>query len=389
MKKIICLIICVALVCVFPYAVFAESPVIKGLDNGQTVNEDITIYWDKVENSEYYTVNVRYIQNSDNGPLLYDAVKTEETSYTLKTSDMDKLGLGSYRVCVAAYINGKAYYSNVVVYTYTDVVSPITGKTVVCFGDSLTASGVWEKQLAARFGTAFINAGVGGTTTETSRDRFPTDVLAKNPDITVICFAYNDAVKIDRVASRVSLERYRENLVYYVTELQKAGSEVILMSPNPVIEEYFNANPLHPGEDYTKDGGINNLISKYTDIMAEVAKEYGEYYFDLNAAFDGKNIYSLINTDGTHPNHSGYTLYAQALGDFIQETYGNYTKGDINNNGKIDMADYLICRRIIVGAYDADSRQKKASDVNENKKTDANDYLIIKRVYLGTYAITE
>ena len=123
--------------------------------------------------------------------------------------------------------------------------------------------------------------------------------------------------------------------------------------------------------------------------MAEVAKEYGEYYFDLNAAFDGKNIYSLINTDGTHPNNSGYTLYAQALGDFIQETYGNYTKGDINNNGKIDMADYLICRRIIVGTYDADSRQKKASDVNENKKTDANDFLIIKRVYLGTYAITE
>ena len=40
MKKIICLIICVALVCVFPYAVFAESPVIKGLD---TVNSNALI----------------------------------------------------------------------------------------------------------------------------------------------------------------------------------------------------------------------------------------------------------------------------------------------------------------------------------------------------------
>ncbi|MBR6777348.1 MAG: hypothetical protein IKM27_06340 [Clostridia bacterium] len=390
MKRITCIFLCLCILCAFPFVATAQAPVIKGIIDGQTVNGDITISWDEIKNADYYTVNVRYIQNSDSGPLLYDAVKTNETSYTLKKSDMDAMGKGAYRICVASYIGGKAYYSPVVVYTYTDVVSPISGKTVVCFGDSLTANGIWEKQLAARFGTSFINAGVGGTTTETSRDRFPTDVLAKNPDITVICFAYNDAVKIDRIASRVSLERYRENLVYYVTELQKAGSDVILMSPSPVIEEYFNANPLHPGEDYVEDGGINNLISKYTDIMAEVAKEYGEYYFDLNAAFDGKDIYSLISTDGTHPNHSGYAYYASALGDFIQKKYGiKYTLGDINGNEKIDMSDYLICRRMIVGTYQADKAQILASDVNESGETDANDYILIKRHFLGTYNITE
>ncbi len=390
MKKFVCIFLCAALICAFPFAVTAQAPVIKGISDGQTVNGDITVSWDKIENAEYYTVNVRYIQNSDSGPLAYDAVKTKNTSFTLEKSVMDTLGHGTYRVCIASYIDGKAYYSKVVLYTYTDVVSPISGKTVVCFGDSLTANGIWEKQLSARFGTSFINAGVGGTTTETSRERFPTDVLAKNPDITVICFAYNDAVKIDRVASRVSLERYRENLVYYVTELQKAGSDVILMSPNPVIEEYFNANPLHPGEDYIEDGGINNLISKYTDIMAEVAKEYGEYYFDLNAAFEGKDIYSLISKDGTHPNNSGYSFYATALGDFIEKEYAvKYTLGDINDNGRIDMSDYLICRRMIVGSYEPDNKQKKASDVNKSGAADANDYILIKRHFLGTYTITE
>ncbi|MBO5981080.1 MAG: hypothetical protein J6Q24_01395, partial [Clostridia bacterium] len=210
MKKTICTLLCLLLVLSFCPVVSAQSPIIKGISDGQTVNGDIEVYWDKIETAEYYTVNVRYIQNSDSGPLAYDAVKTQNTSFTLEKSVMDVYGHGAYRVCIGACIKGKMYYSPVVVYTYTDIVSPLTGKTVVCFGDSLTANGVWEKQLSARFGASFINAGVGGTTTETSLERFKTDVLAKNPDITLICFAYNDAVKIDRKASRVSLERYRE-----------------------------------------------------------------------------------------------------------------------------------------------------------------------------------
>ncbi len=390
MKKAICTVLCLLLIFSFCPPVSAQSPVIKGIGDGQTVNGDIQIYWDKIESAEYYTVNVRYIQNSDSGPLAYDAVKTETTSFTLEKSVMDKTGYGAYRVCVGACINGKMHYSPVVVYTYTDVISPISGKTVVCFGDSLTASGVWEKQLSARFGASFINAGVGGTTTETSRERFKTDVLAKNPDIVLICFAYNDAVKIDRIASRVSLERYRENLVYYVNSLKEAGSDVILFSPNPVIEEYFNANPLHPGEDYVEDSGINALVSKYTDIMAEVAREYGVYYFDLAAEFAGKDLYSLINTDGTHPNTKGYTLYAKALGDFIQSKYlKTGVTGDINGNGRVDTADYLICRRIVLGTYNANTTQKDAADVNQNGVIDANDYIRIKRIYLGTYTPKE
>lgn len=390
MKKAICAVLCLLLVFTFCPPVSAQSPVIKGIGDGQTVNGDIQIYWDKIESAEYYTVNVRYIQNSDSGPLAYDAVKTESTSFTLEKSVMDKTGHGTYRVCVGACINGKMHYSPVVVYTYTDVISPISEKTVICFGDSLTASGVWEKQLSARFGASFINAGVGGTTTETSRERFKTDVLAKNPDIVLICFAYNDAVKIDRTASRVSLERYRENLVYYVNSLKEAGSDVILFSPNPVIEEYFNANPLHPGEDYVEDGGINALVSKYTDIMAEVAREYGVYYFDLASHFEKEDIYSLMNTDGVHPNTKGYTLYAKALGDFIQNKYSKTeVTGDINGNGKVDTSDYLICRRMVLGTYDANATQKDVADVNQNGIIDANDYIRIKRIYLGTYTPKE
>ena len=389
-KKMICALLCILIAFSFSFAVTAESPVIKGISNGQTINGDTEIYWEEISSAEYYTVNVRYIQNGDGGPLAYDAVKTQSASFTLEKKVMDSFGYGAYRVCIGACINGKMNYSPVVVYTYTDVVSPISGKTAVCFGDSLTANGVWEKILSARFGASFINAGVGGTTTETSLERFKTEVLAENPDITLICFAYNDAVKIDRKASRVSLERYRENLEYYVNSLKQAGSEVILFSPNPVIEEYFNENPLHPGEDYIKDGGINALVSKYTDIMAEVAKKYGVYYFDLASEFEKEDIYSLMNTDGVHPNTKGYTLYAKALGDFIQSIYSkNAVTGDINGNGKVDTADYLMCRRMMLGNMTPTAVQKASADVNRNGVIDANDYVRIKRIYLGSYTVKE
>lgn len=390
MKKTVCTALCLLLIFSLCPVVSAQSPVIEGLSDGQTVNGDLTVSWEHIENAQYYTVNVRYIQNSDTGPLLYDAVKTENNFFTLEKSKMDELGFGTYRICVASYIDGKAYYSKVAVFYYTNEISPITEKTVVCFGDSLTASGVWENILSARFGTLFINSGVGGTTTESSKARFKSDVIDKAPDITLICFAYNDAVKIDRVASRVSLEEYKANLEYYVNELVSIGSDVILFSPNPIIEEYFNANPLHPGEDYIEDGGINALLSRYTDIMRQVAEKYGQYYFDLGACFEGEDLYTLINKDGTHPANSGYQIYAKELGDFIQKEYGTeYIVGDLNENGKIDMGDYLLCRRLTEGNKTATPRITAISDTNQNGKTDADDSEKIKDTFLKTYNTTE
>ena len=109
MKKTVCAVLCLLLVLSFSPGVSAQSPAIKGISDGQTVNGDMEIYWDKIETAEYYTVNVRYIQNSDSGPLAYDAVKTENTSFTLEKKVMDIYGKGSYRVCVGACVNGKMY----------------------------------------------------------------------------------------------------------------------------------------------------------------------------------------------------------------------------------------------------------------------------------------
>ena len=60
-----------------------------------------------------------------------------------------------------------------------------------------------------------------------------------------------------------------------------------------------------------------------------------------------------------------------------------YKKGDVNNNGKIDAADYLMVMDTILGKYSMSDQQKKAADVNGNGKIDAADYLMIMDYILG------
>lgn len=59
--------------------------------------------------------------------------------------------------------------------------------------------------------------------------------------------------------------------------------------------------------------------------------------------------------------------------------------GDVNANGKIDAADYLMIKRAFLGTHTLDTISGFAADVNINGKLDAADYLMVKRAFLGTY----
>lgn len=61
----------------------------------------------------------------------------------------------------------------------------------------------------------------------------------------------------------------------------------------------------------------------------------------------------------------------------------SYMKGDVNNNKKIDAADYLMIMDTILGKYKMSSLQHLAGDVNENGKIDAADYLMVMDCILG------
>ena len=91
-----------------------------------------------------------------------------------------------------------------------------------------------------------------------------------------------------------------------------------------------------------------------------------------------ENSYGYIHSSLLSKN--GYITDSGTDDDSSQITY---KKGDVNNNGKIDAADYLMVMDTILGKYPMSDQQKKAADVNGNGKIDAADYLMIMDYILG------
>ena len=63
-------------------------------------------------------------------------------------------------------------------------------------------------------------------------------------------------------------------------------------------------------------------------------------------------------------------------------------RGDVNGNGTIGSADYLIVKRCFLGSFQLEGAYLKAAQIN-GESVGAMDYLMIKRDFLGTYTIDQ
>ena len=110
---------------------------------------------------------------------------------------------------------------------------------VVAFGDSITrgertgvkADETFAAVLGERFKLNVANAGLGGERTDGALARLQKDVLAKKPKVVLIMYGTNDSY-VDKGAKepRLTVAKYRENLVSLVVAIRKTGAEPILMT---------------------------------------------------------------------------------------------------------------------------------------------------------------
>lgn len=97
---------------------------------------------------------------------------------------------------------------------------------------------------------------------------------------------------------------------------------------------------------------------------------------------DWENKYSF-SRDYLYIPASDVTIVTNGSDSSTSDGSTSYTRGDVNDNGKIDAADYLMVMDTILGKYFMSSAQKSAADVNDNGKIDAADYLMIMDCILG------
>jgi lysophospholipase L1-like esterase len=212
---------------------------------------------------------------------------------------------------------------------------------IVTFGDSTTAAAKdWAPEIKEVYSDCLpaalarhhiaavvINAGIGDTTTRQAVARLDRDVRRHHPDLVVVQFGINDSwIDVDegKTKPRLTEAEFRRNLTIIARRLKQDGTQVILMTPNPMRWRdpfYIKAFAEHPGLlDVRAVRGIDLLLGQYVEDVRDVAKNESLPLVDVFDAFErygnvpGQAIDDiLLAGDGIHPNQAGQRLVCRLL----------------------------------------------------------------------------
>ncbi|MBQ6183177.1 MAG: hypothetical protein IJK33_04750 [Clostridia bacterium] len=285
-------------------------------------NGDIAFSWQPVEGAEYYIVNVNTASVIPDGHLVCANAKTSEPSFKL---DAKKLTVGNkYTVSVTACAQGKrdSFNARSTFFLVSERAadSPFIGKTVVAFGDSLTAITGWVAMLAGEIGTDVINSGVGGDKTTEAVSRLKKDVIEKEPDIVLIMFGMNDqAMQIASNTPLVGVNAYERNYRRIIDAVLKIGAEPVLMTCNNVC----TASGYYSKGQYGLDYGTGN-IQNYFDVARKLAAEYGINLIDINSKIAEEGLadtYICAPGDGIHLSKNGQECFTRWISDYLYNDF--------------------------------------------------------------------
>jgi len=172
-------------------------------------------------------------------------------------------------------------------------------KTIVCFGDSITAGhglesvsksypADLEKLLMARgYNYRVVNKGVSGDTTKDAVARV-NSVVALHPEVVLVEFGGNDGLR------GLSMEITRRNLDSVLTTLQAAHIKILLVGITL---------PPNYGKEY---------IDSFDKVYRDAAQKHHLPLMPM--LYDG--IYTVpgtIQADGIHPTAKGSQLIAERM----------------------------------------------------------------------------
>jgi lysophospholipase L1-like esterase len=208
----------------------------------------------------------------------------------------------------------------------------------VLLGDSNTAGSVWidnqydpAKKWSSKLEKTrpILNSGVGGNTTGMAKGRVKS-LLSKNAKTVTIMFGTNDAVLNEKFIPKTSLRQFEKDLNYFVDTFKASGTNVILMTAVPVIEEgEGNFYSRHDKKLYIKYGGARKFQDKYNDVTRKVAKQKGVPLVDTYKIFlrysgntntDETIIKSgLMDHSGTHMSMYGAEILYRSLNSTLNK----------------------------------------------------------------------
>lgn len=165
-----------------------------------------------------------------------------------------------------------------------------------------------------------VNAGISGDRAPGGLSRMERDLLPYHPDLTVVCFGLNDSGSGD-----AGLQQYHDALVSIVRKLKEAGSEVILMTPQPICARkhaQLQIESLRPTMQTLVENFHNGAFERYIQQMRAVAQEENVPLCDVYAKWmalyhSGVDITELLANYLNHPIRDMHWLFAISLAETI------------------------------------------------------------------------
>ena len=163
-----------------------------------------------------------------------------------------------------------------------------------------------------------VNAGISGDSAPGGLARMDRDLLAYHPDLTVVCYGLNDSGHGD-----AGIPIYRDALTAIIRRLQEVGSEVILMTPQPIctrVHSQLRGEALRELAAKLAAASSEGVFDRYMQAARAAAKDTGIPLCDVYAKWmamyqNGVDITDLLANYLNHPIRRMHHLFASSLMD--------------------------------------------------------------------------
>ncbi len=165
-----------------------------------------------------------------------------------------------------------------------------------------------------------INAGISGDSAPGGLARMERDLLHYHPDLVVVCYGLNDCCRGEE-----GISTYHDALVSIIRRLRDAGSEVILMTPQPVcarVHSQLRGEGLRDAGKMLSKLFAEGGFDRYMQAARAAANETGVPLCDAYAKWmsmyqNGVDITDLLVNYLNHPTRAMHYLFAWSLLDTI------------------------------------------------------------------------
>ena len=228
------------------------------------------------------------------------------------------------------------------------LLSACTNSTKVVFlGDSITAAGVYDKEVAEPWGDTFvypkatgfitllnenvgdnmelIGKGVSGDKVSDLLTRYKDDVMKLNPDIVFIYIGINDVWHKYDFGTGSDIDFYESGLRKIIYDIKSQGADIVLCTPTLIGENSGEFTLVNQFKDVETMEKMNGDLDAFSDVIRKLSTELNTDLLDLREIFmtyvSENNLNNepagLLTYDGVHLNDLGNKLIADEMMKFL------------------------------------------------------------------------